>query len=178
MAREAKAAETRTDDGLDEGTTTTPTDEVVTANDGRSLPSLNVDGSPGAPDFQSSPIPSTSRVPPRLKKTKSFVLRRKEGVDLTFIHRHHGVGIYLPGPLPPYAETTPAQPTAPKNDESAAESGRGGRKRVEFYQDPITPALQKQQIKEAAESRAAIERQRKDAELDALCPPRALSPPC
>ena len=168
LAREAKAAETRTDDKMDEGTTTTPTDEVGTSNDGRSLPSLNIGGSPGAPVFQSSPIPSTSGVPPRLKKSKSFVFRREEGMDKTFIHRHHGVGISLPAPYPPYfVEQTPAQPVAPKRYEErkgAAAKERGG-KRVNFYQDPNTPARKNLQDRVAAESRAALEQQRKESLL-------------
>ena len=176
LANEEKAAKTRTDEGKTGGLpTTTPTDREGTAENRQSLPSLDVGESLGAPAFQSSPIPSTSGVQPRLKKLKSFVFRREEGIDLTFIHRHHGVGITLPAPVEP----TPARPAPKKNYEGqkgAAAKERGGSKSVNFYQDPNTPARKREQDRIAAESRAAINRQSENMERDRLFPPRALSP--
>ena len=128
-AREAKAAETRTDDGGDAGVTTSPTRrEGTTSTNRRGLPSSNVGGSPGTPAFHSSPIPSTSDVRPRklwLKTSnkKSFVLRREEGIDLTFIHRHDDADI----PLPPSMETS-LNPSTSRSErkEKVADRGRGG----------------------------------------------------
>ena len=172
MAQGAKAARTRTDDRADVGATTTPTNERGTLDYGRSLPSLDVGGSPGAPAFQSSPIPSTSGVQPRLKRSKTFVFQREAGINKTFILRHDGRAVQMPA-LPDLFRPAPKEREERKE---AADRGRGGDKRVEFYQDPTTPALRNKQNEKAAESRAVVARQRHDAELDALCPPRALSP--
>ena len=178
LAREAKAAETRTDDGDDAGVTTTSTGREGTANDEQSLPSSNVGASPGTPAFQSSPIPTTSNVRPRkywlkTSSNKTFVLRRDEGIDLTFIHRPND-----PNQVATRMMEVAPNPSKSKNErkKKEADRGRGGIRRVDFYQDPVTPALQDEQNKKAAESRAAIARQRQQQELDALCPPRALPP--
>ena len=177
LAREEKAATTRTDDRMDEGATTTPTDEMGTSDHGRSLPSLDIGGSPGTPAFQSSPIPSASGVQPRLKKnqkrSKSFVFQRDPGTNKTFVIRHEGLAVQMPA----LQELFRPVPRKHEEEKEAADKGRGGGRRVGFHQDPISPALRDQQEKKAIESRAAIERQRRDAELDALCPPRALPPP-
>ena len=174
-ALEAKAARTRTDDGGREGTTTTPTNERGTSDHGRSLPSMDVGGSPGAPAFQSSPIPSASGVQPTLKRTKSFVLQRESGVGKTFLVRHGGRAAHS-STMPALLDLFHHVPKEREEKKEAADGGRGGEKRVVFHQDPTSPALREKQNQKAAESRAAIERQRQDAELDALCPPRALSP--
>ena len=99
LAQEEKATETRTDNRGDDGVTTTPTArEGTTLGNVQSLPSSNVGVTPGTPAFQSTPIPPSSDVQPRkawLSSKKNFVLRREEGIDLTFIHRHDDVDIPL-----------------------------------------------------------------------------------
>ena len=129
LAREEKAAETRTDDRGDAGVTTTPTArEGTIPNNGQSLPSSNVGVTPGTPAIQPTPIPPSSGVRPRkiwLKTSskKNFVLRREEGIDLTFIHRHDDADI----PLPPSLETSPNPSTSrSERKEKAADRGRGG----------------------------------------------------
>ena len=179
MAQEAKAARTRTDDRADVGATTTPTNERGTSYYGRSLPSLDVGGSPGAPAFQSSPIPLTSVVRPRLKKnqklSKTFVFQRENlaaGTNKTFIIRHGG----RPVTVPPLQKLFRPKPKEHGGRKEATDKGRGEDRRVGFKRDSTLPAPRDQQEKKAVESKAAAERQKRRAELDALCPPRALSP--